>query len=842
MPIAAAAATGLRLMSSAADDRFYSALSEAARCDSARPDERRAHLDALAAHHRQLQVWAESCPEHFENRAALVGAEIARIEGRDVDAMRLYEQAIGSARDSGFVQNEAIAYERASEFYRGRRFDQIADLYLSNARHAYVRGGADGQVRQLGEKYPHLGKEEAAPGPTSTLAMPAEQLDLATVIKVSQAVSGTIVREKLLIILMRTAIEQAGVERGLLVLARGTEQRIAAEATTSGDSVSVELRDEPVTPAALPHSVVNHALRTGEGVLLDDAAVENPFAADPYLKQHQARAVLCLPLINQAQRIGALYLENNLTPGVFTPARITVLKLLASQAASALENTRLYRDLAEREAKIRRLVDADIIGIFICDFEGAIFEANDAFLRLVGYDREDVASGRLRWTDLTPPEWRDRDVQLMREHKRTGLLKPIEKEYFRKDGSRVPVLVGAASFEDRGNEAVAFVLDLTERKRAEQELRASEIRFRTFVDNATEAFMVYDERGIVLDANRNACESLGYSRDEVIGMSPEDINPDANPVYKRNMQKRLDAGEIVTFEGRLRRKDGTMFPIEARLRQFRQADRRLSISLVRDITERRRAEEQARESGRRYREMKMELEHASRLATLGQLTASISHEVSQPIAGTIGNAQAALLWLDRASPDLEEIRQALDRIVRDGFRARDVTRRIRDLIKKAPPRKELLEINDAIREVVELTRGETVKNGVRVQTDLAGGLPPIEGDRVQLQQVMLNLVINAVEAMSGTIDGPRELQISTRKTDPGDVLVAVRDSGPGLAPETLERLFDAFYTTKTTGLGLGLSICRSIIESHGGRLWASANQPHGAIFQCTVPASPGGAP
>ncbi|HMH18926.1 MAG TPA: PAS domain S-box protein, partial [Burkholderiales bacterium] len=778
------------------------------------------------AHHKQLQVWAESCPEHFENRAALVGAEIARLEGRDVEAMRLYEHAIRSAHDNGFVENEAIACERAAEFYRGRGFDRIADLYLSNPRHAHGRAGADGKARQP--------EEEATPA--------EEQLDLATVIKVSQAVSGTIVREKLLVILMRTALEQAGAGRGLLVLARGMEQRIAAEATTSGDTLGVEFRDEPVSPAALPQSILNHALSTGEGVLLDDATVENAFVGDPYLEQHQARSVLCLPLIHQAQRIGALYLENNLAPRVFTPGRITVLKLLASQAAIALENTRLYRDLAEREAKIRRLVEADIIGIFICDSEGAIFEANDAFLRLVGYDREDVTAGRLRWTDLTPPEWRERDVRLLREHRKTGLLKPFEKEYFRKDGSRVPVLVGAASFEGRRNEAVAFVLDLSDRKQAEQELRASEIRFRTFVDNATEGFMVYDERGVILDANRNACESLGYSRDEVIGMVPEDVNPDATPPYKRAMQKRLDAGEIVTFEGRLRRKDGTMFPIEARLRQFRQADRRLSISLVRDITERKRAEEEARESGRRYREMRIELEHASRLATLGQLTASISHEVSQPIAGTIGNAQAALLWLDRASPDLEEIRQALDRIVRDGFRARDVTRRLRDLIKKAPPRRELLEINEAIREVVELTRGETAKNGVRVQTDLADGLPPIEGDRVQLQQVMLNLVINAVEAMSGTSDGPRDLQISTRKNESGEVLVAVRDSGPGLAPVALERLFDAFYTTKTTGLGLGLSICRSIIESHGGQLWASANQPRGAVFQCTVPAHPGDAP
>jgi C4-dicarboxylate-specific signal transduction histidine kinase len=327
----------------------------------------------------------------------------------------------------------------------------------------------------------------------------------------------------------------------------------------------------------------------------------------------------------------------------------------------------------------------------------------------------------------------------------------------------------------------------------------------------------------------------------MIGMMPADFDPDASAARTRSIQKRLEAGEIVTFEGRQRRKDGTMFPVEVRLRQFQQADRRLGIALIRDITERKRTEAEARESERQYREMRMELEHASRLATLGQLTASIAHEVNQPIAGTVGNAQAALRWLDRSPPDLEEVHQALGRIVKDGHRARDVTSRIRDLIKKAPPRKEHLEINEAIVEVIEFTRGETGKSGISVQTELADGLPLIQGDRVQLQQVMLNVVINAVEAMSGDTEGPRELQISTGKSDSGDVLVAVRDSGPGLAPATLERLFDAFYTTKPTGLGLGLSICRSIVESHGGRLWASANLPRGAIFQFTVPAYPGSA-
>jgi PAS domain S-box-containing protein len=250
-----------------------------------------------------------------------------------------------------------------------------------------------------------------------------------------------------------------------------------------------------------------------------------------------------------------------------------------------------------------------------------------------------------------------------------------------------------------------------------------------------------------------------------------------------------------------------------------------------DVTQRRRAEEARLDA-------QNQLAHVHRVTAMGQLAASIAHEVNQPIAATVTNAQAALRWLDRRPADLEEVRQALARIAKDGHRAAEVIDEIRALIKKAPPRKDRLEINGAIHEVIALTRGEAVKNGVSVQTELIDGLPLIEGDRVQLQQVILNLIINAFEAMSGISEGVRELLISTRKAEPDGVLVAVRDSGPGLAPATLERLFESFYTTKPGGLGLGLSICRSIIEAHGGRLWACANVPCGAIFQFTVPAHP----
>jgi PAS domain S-box-containing protein len=689
-----------------AEFHFYSALSLAAYLPLVSSNERQHYFEALSGHHKQLEMWAENCPENFENRAALIGAEVARIEARDADAMRLYEHAIRSARANGFAHNQALAYELAARFYAAREFEEIAHLYLRRARYYYLRWGADGKVRQLEEMYPYLREEEHAAAPTSTIAAPVEQLDLGTVIKVSQAVSGEIVLEKLLEIIMRTAIAQAGAERGLLILSTETEPHIKAEAATRGDSVVVQLRNQTVTATELPASVLHHVLRSREGVMLDDAAAELPFATDPYVRERQARSVLCIPLMAQAKLIGALYLENNLTTRAFAAARIAVVKLLASQAAIALENARLYRDLAEREAKIRRLVDANIIGIFISKRDGRVVEANDAFLKMVGYDREDLAAERVRWTDLTPPEWLDSTAGALKELDTTGAAQAYEKEYLRKDGSRAPVLIGAAAFDEARSEGVTFVLDLTERKRAEASAR----------------------------------------------------------------------------------------------------------------------------------EMQLQLAHANRVATMGQLAASIAHEVKQPIAGTVASAQAALRSLGRQSPDLEQARRALSHIVETGHRAADVIDRIRALIKKAPSRNEPVDINETILEVIGLTHGEAVKNRVSVRTDLAAGLPLIEGDRVQLQQVVVNLIINAVEAMSCTGDGTRELLISSWKAAPDGVLVAVRDSGPGLASADVDQVFEAFYTTKPDGLGMGLSICRTIIDAHGGCLSASANESRGVTFEFTLPA------
>jgi C4-dicarboxylate-specific signal transduction histidine kinase len=255
------------------------------------------------------------------------------------------------------------------------------------------------------------------------------------------------------------------------------------------------------------------------------------------------------------------------------------------------------------------------------------------------------------------------------------------------------------------------------------------------------------------------------------------------------------------------------------------------VAFVLDLTERRRAESEAREA-------QMELAHANRVATMGQLTASIAHEVNQPIAATKVNAQAALRWLNRDAPDLEEVRQLLTRIVKDGDRAGNVVNRIRDLVKKTPPRTEPLHMNEVIGEVIELTRSEAMKSDVSVQTQFAENLSAVTGDRTQLQQVILNLILNAVQALAESGLDVRELQISTEANQPDGVIVSVRDSGPGMRQENLNRLFDPFYTTKSAGMGMRLAICRSIVEGHGGRIWATANTPRGAAFHFTIPAAP----
>jgi PAS domain S-box-containing protein len=635
------------------------------------------------------------------------------------------------------------------------------------------------------------------------------------------------------------------------------------------------------------------------------------------------------------------------------------------------ENTRLYRDLAEREAKVRRLMDSNIIGIFIWEAEGRILEANEAFLHMVGYDHTDVVSGKLRWTDLAPAEWRERDERALAERKLTGKLQPYEKEYFRKDGSRVPALMGAANFEESGNQGVAFVLDLTERKEAEDHLRRSEaylaeaqklthtgsaafndttilywseetyrilgfdprdglpdreaVAERTHPDDrprvreqargavqqkrdytleyrivlpagttkhvelnahpkfstsgelveivstlidVTERKRAEDERkkaeerlrlseARLAEAQRLSQSGVAaydettilYGSDEtyrIWGFDPaqgipsreavnQRIHPDDRDRVLAAVQHAVTERRDYSIEYRIVLPDGTTKHLESIGRpRFSASGELIEIVVTHlDVTGRKRAEEEHE----RLRQLESDLAHMNRLSMMGELAASLSHEITQPIAAARNNARAALNFLDKQPPDLGEVREALGCVVGDADRAGLIVDRIRDHIKKAPPRKHRFDLNEAINEVIVLARSAIAEKGVSVQTRLTEGSLPVDGDRVQLQQVVLNLTLNATEAMSAVDEGARELLISSEQNRTNGVLVTVRDSGPGIDPQQIERVFDAFYTTKPSGVGMGLSICRSIIDAHGGRLWADVNEPRGAAFQFILPSS-----
>jgi PAS domain S-box-containing protein len=496
------------------------------------------------------------------------------------------------------------------------------------------------------------------------------------------------------------------------------------------------------------------------------------------------------------------------------------------------ENVALHSDLLTRDKKIRRLVDANIVGIIIWEVEGRILEANDEFLRMVGYEREDLAAGRLHRTTLTPPEWRDRDEHTVAELKRIGTAQPFEKEYLRKDGSRVPVLIGGAMFEEGTGQGVGFVLDLTERKRAVEALRQSEERFRTLVQfsfdvywetDAQHRFIHQEFAASLADAPESGSE-IGKRRWEVPYLEPDE---EAWRKHRETLDAKLPFRD---FELARPAPDGSKRYVSVSgMPVFDETGRFAGYRGVgRHITERRQAEEA-------LRAMQAELAHVNRVTTMGEMSASIAHEVNQPIAATVTNAQAALRWLRAQPPDLDEVRASLSRIVEDGKRAGNVISGIRTLVNKLPPRKDRFDLNEAVLEMVALTRSEVLNHGILLQTELAPGLPRVDGDRTQLQQVILNLILNAVEAMGGSDEGTRELRINTEREAGGGVLVTVRDSGPGLDPADTERVFTAFYTTKPKGMGMGLAICRSMVEAHGGRMWASANEPRGAVFQFTLP-------
>ena len=491
--------------------------------------------------------------------------------------------------------------------------------------------------------------------------------------------------------------------------------------------------------------------------------------------------------------------------------------------------------LRKSEERWRAVFENSAVGIVLQsgDRSGRFLAANAAYQRMLGYSPEELST--LTFMDITYEEDREANRQLaaeLLEGKRQSF--ELMKRNRRKDGTLMWVSIHVSLIPGTGSNDHLFmsiVDDITERKRAEEALGRSERQFRALFEEAAVGIALVDLAGRPFESNRKLEQMLGYSAHELRGMpfttftDPEDVKADWSLFTDLLSGKR----DHYHLEKRYRRKDGAL--VWADLTVYIVRDHRgqpmFSIGMVQDITDRKRAEEALRRA-------QAELAHVARVSTLGELAASIAHEINQPLAAIVADANACLHWLAADHPDIDSVREALAAVAKDGHRAAEVIGRIRALSRRTDTQRERLDINDVIREVVLLARHEVLGHRVSLRTDLASGLPAVLGDRVQLQQVMINLVINGMEAMAPVTDRPRELLIRSQH-EADQVLLAVQDSGPGIDPDKVERMFDAFFTTKSSGMGMGLSISRSIIEAHGGRLWASPNAGPGATFQFSLP-------
>ena len=827
---------------------YYAALTVAACYERAPASQQADWRDLLMEHLGQLREWADNNSPTFSNKHALVAAEIARLDGRDVVAMGLYEQAIQSAQEQGFVQNEGLSHEVAARFYAARGVESIAQTYLRNARQCYLRWGALGKVRQLDQRHPWLREESTPSVPTSTIDASVEQLDVETVVKASQAVSSEIEIRSLIETLMRIAVEHAGAERALLILFTDNEPRIAAEAIIGDGNIEVTLRSSAVTPTELSESVLHTAVRTRESVILDDASACNPFSADEYVHQNHARSVLCLPLVKQAKLVGVLYLENNLTPGVFTSTKLAILRLLASQAAISLENVRLYDELraenSERERaeeELRRseayLTEAQKLshtGTFSWrPSSGEIYWTEETY-RIFEYDPMVTPTTELWWHRLHPE-----DAAYAREERERAANEARDLAYgyrLRMPDERVKhVYVVARAFRDEAGdvEFVGALIDVTDRKKAEQ-------KFRDLLEAAPDAMVIADRNGQIVLVNSQTQQLFGYRREELLGKLVEMLVPERyrakHPAHREGFfahPRARSMGAGLELHGL--RRDGTEFPVEISLSPLQTEEGALVMSAIRDITNRKHAQAERELLEQRLRQ-------AEKMESVGRLAAGIAHDFNNVLAGVFAYGEMLFEETAERSP----LKRYAQNVLTAATRGRALVDQILAFSRSQRGKRAPIDLGPVVAETLELLRG-SLSAAVRLEASVPRLPLTVIGDVTQLHQVVMNLCSNAIQAMSAggilrvalaTAEVPAERALSNGTLRPGlYVRLTVEDSGSGMDAATLSRIFEPFFTTKEIGrgTGLGLSLVCAIITDAGGAIDVQSVPGQGSTFTIYLP-------
>ncbi len=608
--------------------RFYAALAHAAAWNSAPSEEKPEHLAACKDHHRQLEIWAVHCSPNFETKTALVSAEVARIEGRILDAEQFYETAIRSANENGFAHCEAVSNECAAQFYSARGLTKVAHAYLRGARDCYLGWGADAKVRQLEERYPKIKEQKTSSN--ATILASHDQFDLATVIRVSQAVSGEIEPEKLIDTLMRRALEHAGAERGLLILVRDGEPRIEAEAIAERDRMEVTVRQMSVASADVPYSVLHYVIRTEEEVLLGDACADIVCSKDEYVRRKRSRSILCLPIVKQAKMVGALYLENNLTAYAFTPGRVKVLQLLASQAAISLENAGLYADLQRSEAFLaqgQRISQTGSFGWNVTN--GEIFWSQEIF-NILEYDPATSATFDLAFQRVHPA-----DQKLFRQTLDQATREKTDfdiKHRLLMPDSRVKYVHIIGRAVDTGKlDFVGAVTDITAAKKAEEKLRQSEKEARQLLDLSPLHITELGPDGARLYSNRASLDYYGISLHE---WKHAEVQQAFAELVTNEALANFQNGSPFEYEVRLKRKDGQYRWFHYRLSPMSDEQGRITrwYAAGTDIDDRKLAEQRLQEENVALRE---EIDKAS---------------MFEEIVGTSGPLKKVLSRISKVAP------------------------------------------------------------------------------------------------------------------------------------------------------------------------------------------------
>ncbi len=588
----------------------------------------------------------------------------------------------------------------------------------------------------------------------------------------------------------------------------------------------------------------------GTAAFCKEPVLAEDIATDPRWKEYKAlalphglRACWSTPIFDAHRRVLGTFAMYYRQTGLPKPEHLQLIAIATHTASLAIGRHLAERALLESEAKLKAAQRLANIGYWERDLITGRITWSEQTCRIWGQQPAGCILNQAEMEKMIHPD--DRPIQRQALADAIAISRPYDVEYriIRPDGEIRFLHIRDDIEKDPDGRPVRIfgtVQDITERKRMEELLKESETKYRTFFQSSNDIILFADKEGNILDINPRAEQLTGYPQSDLRKMNifQHLIVPEDQP-HIREVIKDIFEGRSRKYQERWRTKVGKIIYLEGLSipRKSPNGEALSTSCTLRDITDRKLAEE----NEQKLRQTEAELARVSKLTTMGELTASIAHEVNQPLAAVVTNAEAAMRWLVAAHPNLDEAREAIERIARDGKRASEVIKRIRTFMKKGEPVRTRLNLNKLVQETVALAQPEFTRKKVSVRTDLSPDLPRVPADRVQVQQVLLNLVVNALDSMGSVAGRQRVLHITTDLPGPDAVHVAIRDNGAGIGPQEAPHLYDTFFTTKPDGLGMGLAICRSILEAHGGRLWETPNDGPGVTFQFTLPLQDEGA-